>query len=190
MDRNKDKICQQCNKSYKKDVRFTWKRFLGSKTCSKDCWYIFMKGANHPRWTGKNVFKNKNGNSVPACINCDAPTGDGYSIMCKNCHKGALHHSWKGGVSSVQSRIRGIPENKQWIKQCMYRDNYTCQECGVKSKNNNLQVHHIKSFALILKQNCVNTIEEAKNCLELWDIDNGLTLCRDCHKLTFNYKEK
>lgn len=24
-------------------------------------------------------------------------------------------------------------------------------------------------------------------CKELWDLNNGKTLCKECHKLTFNY---
>lgn len=129
--------------------------------------------------------------NYPQCVNCSGKTGDRKSILCKNCYRGALRPAWKGGISTLYSLVRGLPENRQWIKQCMYRDNYTCQECGVTTiKSNSFQVHHKKQFALIFRENAIKSIEEAKNCSELWDIDNGVTLCRDCHKLTESYAKK
>jgi len=31
----------------------------------------------------------------------------------------------------------------------------------------------------------VSVLEQALNCDKLWDINNGRTLCRKCHKKTF-----
>ena len=53
-----------------------------------------------------------------------------------------------------------------------------------------LNVHHIKPFALILKENQIDSVEKAKNCAELWNINNGQTLCEKCHKLTDNYLKR
>ena len=33
----------------------------------------------------------------------------------------------------------------------------------------------------------IKTFEQALNCAELWDINNGRTLCKECHKKTDNY---
>ncbi len=53
---------------------------------------------------------------------------------------------------------------RKWRKGILNRDSYTCQNCGSKE---NLEVHHIKSFA---------EHEE-----ERYSTENGITLCRKCH---------
>lgn len=68
----------------------------------------------------------------------------------------------------------GRQEYKHWRTSVFERDNYTCQDCGVRGVY--LEAHHIKSW--------VNHPE----CRH--DIDNGLTLCKPCHKLTDNYAGK
>ena len=49
-------------------------------------------------------------------------------------------------------------------------------------------VHHIKSFVKVLKENNIKSRKEAKNCNEIWNINNEQTLCEICHSLTDNYK--
>ena len=61
------------------------------------------------------------------------------------------------------------------------RDNFICQECGY-NKGRILQAHHIKPFTEILVKYNIKTLEEALDCEELWDINNGITLCEYCHK--------
>lgn len=156
-------------------------RALVPKRC-KPCWYKFSVNENSTNWKG--------GKEYPNCLNCNCKTSDWNSILCRKCYRGKLHPQWKGGVSKIQSLIRGMPENRQWIRQCMYRDNYCCLECGVESNGNNLQVDHIKQFALILKENNIDSIERARNCEELWDNNNGRTLCKSCHKLTETFNRK
>ncbi len=154
--------------------------------CKKELSYRCLKIDKKCRKCWLDSCKKKPLN-YPSCINCYGRTGDYKSILCKNCYRGALRPAWKGGISSVYSLIRGLPENRQWQKQCMYRDRWICTEC---SSDKNLEVHHIKSFAMIIKENNIKTIDEAKSCKELWDMNNGKTLCRECHKLTDNYSKK
>jgi len=66
----------------------------------------------------------------------------------------------------------------------MKRDNYTCQECGRRSKKGEkviLHVHHIISFKDIIINNNIKTLDDARNCKLLWDTSNGITLCEECH---------
>jgi hypothetical protein len=42
-------------------------------------------------------------------------------------------------------------------------------------------------FSEILKEYNVKTLDDAHKCKELWDINNGRTLCINCHKLTDTY---
>ena len=37
---------------------------------------------------------------------------------------------------------------------------------------------------MIKKKNQISNLEEALECEELWDINNGRVLCENCHKKT------
>ena len=99
---------------------------------------------------------------------------------------GANKPNWKGGISKIDKRCRQIPEYLQWRSDVFQRDNWTCKTCN-KNKCY-LNAHHIKGFSKILKENDIKTPEEARDCIELWNINNGVTLCEACHSLTDNYK--
>lgn len=99
---------------------------------------------------------------------------------------GSDNPNWKGGISGIDRLVRRMREYLQWRSDIFQRDRWTCRTCG---KNGcYVTVHHIKSFHTILKENNIKSIKDARLCKELWDIDNGVTLCEDCHKLTDNYK--
>lgn len=102
--------------------------------------------------------------------------------------RGNKNPSWKGGVTSLRKRIRHCFKYRQWISDVFQRDNYICQDCG--RKGGKLNAHHIKAFYKIMKEYDIKFLEEALNCEELWNINNGQTLCEDCHKKTNTYKAK
>ncbi len=80
-------------------------------------------------------------------------------------------HLWKGGVNTENMKQRRSSDYLNWRKSVFERDNYTCIECEEKSGNGKavyLEADHIKPFSQFPK-------------LRL-DINNGRTLCRDCHK--------
>lgn len=99
---------------------------------------------------------------------------------------------WKGGISSLRMMIRNLHENKQWLKSIFIRDNYTCQECFKKGIK--LEIHHIKSFSLIFQEflqqyNQFSPIDDKETLLRLainykpfWNIDNGITYCKEYHR--------
>jgi 5-methylcytosine-specific restriction endonuclease McrA len=80
-------------------------------------------------------------------------------------------HLWKGGITPLNQQIRHSLEYKLWRKSVFERDNYTCIWCGQKSKN--IEADHIKPFC---------DYPELR-----FAIDNGRTLCEDCHKKTKTY---
>ena len=90
-------------------------------------------------------------------------------------HKGEKSYLWKGGITSELNTIRNGFEYMDWRNLVYLRDNYTCQKCG-DSKGGNLEAHHIKSFAEYPKLR--------------FDIENGITLCKNCHYGNGLHKEK
>ncbi len=90
--------------------------------------------------------------------------------------------NWKGGVTTLYKQIRSLDEYRQWRSNTFQHDNWTCKTCNIKGGC--LQAHHIKPFALILQEHKIISAEQARKCKELWDINNGVTLCKDCHELT------
>ena len=84
---------------------------------------------------------------------------------------GVRSGSWKGGISK-DKRI-GTKYIK-WRMSIFERDNWTCQTCSKRGCY--IEAHHTKSWAKYPKLR--------------YDLDNGVTLCKECHKLTDNYTGK
>jgi len=68
---------------------------------------------------------------------------------------------------------RNSSEYRKWKKAVLLRDNLTCQVCGSKKK---LQAHHINSGSYFPELR--------------YDVDNGITLCRNCHSHFHNDYKK
>lgn len=95
--------------------------------------------------------------------------------------------NWKGGKTKLAQKIRKSAEYSFWRMSVFKRDFFTCQHCGAKNKKGEKYIFdadHIYPFSKILDDYNITSIEEAISCEKLWDIDNGRTLCRDCHKKT------
>lgn len=84
---------------------------------------------------------------------------------------GAKNWQWAGGVSRAHKQGYRTAEYKIWRKAVFDRDSYTCTSCKVIGGN--LVADHIKCFA--------------HHKEERFNIDNGRTLCLDCHKNTRNF---
>ena len=67
-------------------------------------------------------------------------------------------------IQIIKAPSRGRPENYQWRKAVLNRDGHRCQQCGATER---LHAHHVKEWA--------------KYPDLRFDVDNGLTLCEDCH---------
>lgn len=80
--------------------------------------------------------------------------------------------NYKDGKCNERLLIRARLQFKNWRRAVFKRDNFTCQKCG-DSKGGNLEAHHIKEFSKFIELR--------------FDINNGITLCKKCHKETDNY---
>lgn len=189
-----DKICERCESTFKWQVGMGKGRF-----CSYKCAAIYLKGENSPNWKADKkriceVCEESLSNSKTNRCRIHATELMKYKISGSNHYnwrsktrslKGSNNPAWKGGVSSFYQQIRTTLEYEEWRKACMERDNYTCQDCG--QVGGFLEVDHIKARSLILRENNIETIEQALNCDELWNLDNGRTLCKPCHIKTDTY---
>lgn len=122
-----------------------------------------------------------------------SPSSETRLKMQHSARKGSKNPAWNGGVTSLRKAIRECFEYNLWRTEVFRRDGFVCVACGAKSGKGKvvvLNADHIKSFASILKENCIKTLAEARSCKELWDIRNGRTLCRKCHQETETWGKK
>lgn len=101
---------------------------------------------------------------------------------------GGNSNFWKGGVTKLSFLVKSSLRYKEWRKYIFNRDNYCCTKCGSAKK---LEVHHIVSFSKIMKEfkksNDDHSVDSAFKYEPFWDYNNGITLCRECYKMTDNY---
>lgn len=105
----------------------------------------------------------------------------------KNPRLGDKAANWKGGTTRLSELIRSCFKYRQWRADVFQRDNYTCIIC-YKRSTGDIEADHIKPQRAIIKDNNLKTSEEARNCEELWNINNGRTLCKPCHTKTDTYR--
>jgi len=96
--------------------------------------------------------------------------------------RGEKGHNWQGGLVADSRAFRDTFEYRIWRKSVFERDYYTCQECGARGGNGRnviLHADHIKPFALYNGKNGYPDLR--------LEVDNGRTLCKECHRATPTY---
>lgn len=181
------KECVNCKKSFEIE---TWrlKDPRRGKFCTQNCFKEFNNGKNHWAFGKSRLDISGNNNHFwkggkPKCIDCQKTLSIYHGKRCQKCNlkyqigenhhlynkkipsiTGENHHNWKGGVTSKE-RLERLKFRRQIQKQVFKRDDYTCQICGKRGVD--LQVDHIQSWA---------------DYVELrFDINNCRTLCMECH---------
>lgn len=81
------------------------------------------------------------------------------------------HPRWKSDMTQEEREIRDTfkrvnNEYKKWRIEVYKRDNYTCKCCG--QTKGGLNAHHLNGYDNFKSQR--------------YDVNNGVTLCKDCHK--------
>jgi hypothetical protein len=177
-----DKIpCDKCGKLIS--------RYNQTGMCTA-CWKIGRRRSVKSVDKQKKTCKLKYGNNPPGGFkkgqigwNKGLHTGDGVDHR-KHIPKGKLHGMYIDGRTSLRHKLLYMPEYKKWRIEVFKKDDYTCQKCNIRSAVGviaSLEAHHIKPVIKILREFNINTIDEARINKELWDINNGITLCKKCH---------
>ena len=93
---------------------------------------------------------------------------------------------WKENkITPMKQWIRIHTVYQNWRNLVMKRDDYTCQICGERGGNMKIHIdHYPKTFREIIEQYDIKSYEELLEIPELFDINNGRTLCDKCHRLT------
>jgi len=81
---------------------------------------------------------------------------------------------WQGFTTPENKRLVASPEYRKWQKSVFNRDNHTCRLC--EKTNCPIAAHHIYM--------------KAKYPDMVLDIDNGITLCDQCHHKTIGHEDE
>jgi hypothetical protein len=154
-----EKVCPICEKKFR-----SW-RYQNHIYCSKLC--------------GNRSRPNRGGKIEIVCRRCGKkfiPTARGIhgrnykycSVICSGLDKSKkFHWNWKGGIS--KNHRRETKEYKEWRLNVYRRDYFTCQDCKKHCNQKNIVAHHLK---------CWDKFPELR-----YEVKNGITLCRHCHKI-------
>lgn len=205
-------ICHECGKSYE-----TWPYLKDkSKYCSTECadkhTLILGRGWNKKFRTIK-LKRKEASNDLVKLKSSNAPKT--VTLQCKHCEKqydvplyrseksnycsrecagkdrfsgenhpgygkkrddiaGTKNPNWNGGNSRDYKSHYNSLEYRNWRREVFKRDSFICQVCG--KRGGYLEAHHKVGWA------------EDKS--KRYDVDNGVTLCRQCHVDTDHHRAK
>lgn len=93
-------------------------------------------------------------------------------ICLSNLHAEVINEEiivWNGNIHPLDKKRdkldRRCKQYREWRKEVLKRDEYKCTKCNNKKR---LEAHHIKKFS---------KYKELR-----FELDNGITLCKECHK--------
>lgn len=99
--------------------------------------------------------------------------------------------NWQGGKTSLTMNIRASEQYHKWRADVYKRDGWTCQTCGFRGHGKDIEAHHIIPMRELIKEaHMIQGSHDDKYIFALsipkmFDISNGITLCKSCHILTF-----
>jgi len=155
-------------------------------TTSKIKWHL--KNPNHNKgnkhhFFGKTLTEN---HKEKIRQNARNISGENNPMWGKTGHMNPMWKPPESRKTLLISQVRTCNEYCIWRNTVYERDKYSCKICGV-TISGKMNVDHIVPLSFMMKKFNIKTLEEAKNCKEIWDIANGRTLCVICHKKTDTY---
>lgn len=179
------KNCLFCDKLLvrkNKEIANNWR---DRKYCNYDCWYNRNTNKSKDceycgnlirltRRMGVSKFNKKRFCSIRCVVDWreqQYKNGKDRTPSTYTFPKGINNPNWNGGCTSEAEKIRKGATYKRWRKLVFDRDNYTCQICF--KRGGDIEADHIKQFAYHPDLR--------------FDINNGRTLCKKCHRETPTY---
>jgi hypothetical protein len=164
--------CEKCGKEFDVSPYLRKQRF-----CSKSCFFKSKKARKRCQTCGKEFLISPSRRGKFCSSAC-------YHKHTVGTFKGINNPRWKGGITPLAEKVRKSVLCVQWKQQCFLRDNFVCQKCG--QVGGDLEVHHKKRFSVLLQEAITHLplftpCDAAMIYTPLWDIKNGITLCRKCH---------
>lgn len=183
------KKCKQCNKEFETNN-------INAKYCCRECLYktlnkkISLRCLNCGKEFSVSPYHKNRKYCCKECANNGQKLKKGehtkkwnrIKLICKQCGKEFEVQNYRkneamfcsrecaykyrdNGISTECEKIRKNKDYKIWREMVFERDNWTCQKC--LERGFELNAHHIENFS---------NNEELR-----FNIDNGITLCRECH---------
>lgn len=164
--------CEYCSKE------FIAGKCEDRKYCSSECGHKDSAGKTRPK-TGGRIKLTCDWCKVEfERLKCNVPDRYNNRFCSNDCQYAWMSENLSGENNwkwiSDRTKLKNYGTNKircssramKWRKEIFERDDYTCQLCG--QYGGTLNGHHIKPFC--------------KYPDMVFDLENGITLCYDCHK--------
>lgn len=98
--------------------------------------------------------------------------------------RGENHYKWSGGLTILNQSIRRLTENRKWADSVKDRD----KKCVVCGSIKELESDHIIPLSVLINLHNIKNLQDARDCKYLWNVNNGITLCKKCHCEKHNRK--
>lgn len=192
-----EKICSQCKEPYKKPYTMSLKKWSTSRFCSHRCHSDSLKGIGfftgqkHSAKTKSIIKKKRMKQKNVSIVGLEVGRVKVWTpAMREKLRQVAVKRglgrgrgkdapNWRGGRTRIVRIYRRCPAYATWRLEVFKRDGFRCQNCKT---NKYLEADHIKPVAEIFIENKIKTSAQMYRCLILWDISNGRTLCKGCHR--------
>jgi hypothetical protein len=152
----------------------------------------FMSGESSPSWKGGLSKIDKSIRQIPEWDKLD-------NISSNTLNKDFTSNTSNTSNSSRANELNELNEQKKDITAIQNLSKFTDSELWLYQKRAGgstqmnpkcsvmgcfLEAHHLEQFKIILMLYGIKNLKEARECSKLWDIDNGQTLCIECHNKT------
>jgi len=193
----KTKICPICKNGFIKPLNYTPSRWARKMHCSQNCWHQYLrlihKGKKLSMGMIEKLRKINMGNKYNLGRKNGSPSLEtkrkiSLALLGKPGHlqteetrkkisfalQGEKHYKWIKDRTLLKRReVKDGSLYKQWRKTILERDDYRCMDCG-EIKKGKMEADHIYSWAKFPRLR--------------YEVENGQTLCQNCHRIKTNFE--